>query len=114
MARRTTVQMIDDVDGSLIKEGQGETVEFSLGGVSYTIDLNHKHANELYDQFAFWVEHAEKTGGRKARRSTTAAAPKKGRQDLQDVRAWAKDNGFAVSARGRISQEIQDAYDAAH
>ena len=113
MARRTTVQMIDDVDGSLIKDGQGETVEFAVGGVNYTIDLNHKHANELFDQFAFWVEHAEKIGGRKTRRAGSAA-PKKGRQNLQDVRTWAKDNGFAVSARGRISQEIQDAYDAAH
>lgn len=113
MARRTTVQMIDDVDGSLIKDGQGETVEFAVGGVSYTIDLNHKHANELYDQFAYWIEHAEKVGGRKARRAPATSA-KKSRQNLQDVRAWAKENGFEVSTRGRISQEIQDAYDAAH
>ena len=114
MARRTTVQMIDDVDGSLIKDGQGETVEFAVGGVSYSIDLNSKHANELYDQFAFWIEHAEKVGGKKSRRNGSAAAAKKGRQNLQDVRAWAKENGFEVSTRGRISQEIQDAYDAAH
>ncbi|KIQ20593.1 hypothetical protein ASG56_18020 [Rhodococcus sp. Leaf7] len=113
MARRTTVQMIDDVDGSLIKEGQGETVEFSIGGVSYSIDLNNKHANELFDQFAFWIEHAEKVGGRKARRAT-ASTGSKPRQNLQEVRAWAKENGFEVSTRGRISQEIQDAYDAAH
>ncbi|WUN55475.1 Lsr2 family protein (plasmid) [Rhodococcus sp. NBC_00297] len=42
----------------------------------------------------------------------SAAALKKGRQDLQDVRVWAKENGFEVSTRGRISHEIQDAYDA--
>lgn len=114
MARRTTVQMIDDVDGSLIKDGQGETVEFSVGGVSYSIDLNHKHANELYDQFAFWIEHAEKVGGRKTRRASGSGGSGKSRQNLSEVRAWAKENGFEVSTRGRISQEIQDAYDAAH
>lgn len=113
MARRTTVQMIDDVDGSLIKDGQGETVEFTIGGVSYSIDLTTKHANELYEQFQFWIEHAEKVSGRKTRRSG-ASSPKKSRENLQDVRAWAKENGFEVSTRGRISQEIQDAYDAAH
>jgi hypothetical protein len=30
------------------------------------------------------------------------------------VRAWAKENGFEVSERGRISAEIREAYDAAH
>ena len=34
--------------------------------------------------------------------------------DLAAVRAWAKDNGFEVSERGRISQKVTDAYSAAH
>lgn len=114
MARRTTVQLIDDVDGSVIKDGQGETVEFSLGGVQYSIDLSNKHANELYDQFAFWVEHAKKVGGRRARRKTSAAVGASPASNLSDIRQWAKENGYAVSSRGRISAEIQEAYAAAH
>ncbi|WP_066911861.1 histone-like nucleoid-structuring protein Lsr2 [Millisia brevis] len=114
MARRTTVQLIDDVDGSVIKDGQGETVEFSLGGVQYSIDLSNKHANELYDQFAFWVEHAKKVGGRRSRRKASAAVGASPASNLSDIRQWAKENGYAVSSRGRISAEIQEAYAAAH
>jgi hypothetical protein len=29
------------------------------------------------------------------------------------VRTWAKENGYEVSERGRISAEIRDAYEAA-
>lgn len=114
MARRTTVQLIDDVDGAVIKDGQGETVEFALGGVQYTIDLSNKHANELYDQFAFWVEHAKKVGGRRTRRKTSPTGGTAPASNLGDIRQWAKENGYAVSSRGRISAEIQEAYAAAH
>lgn len=112
MARKTLVQMIDDVDGSVIKEGQGETIEFGIGGNQYRIDLNLKHANELHEQLAFWIEHAEKVSGRRARKGAIGHA--RGKADLQDVRTWARDNGYDVSARGRISQEVQSAYEAAH
>lgn len=112
MARKTLVQMIDDVDGSVIKDGQGETIEFSIGGNQYSIDLNLKHANELHEQLAFWIEHSEKVSGRRARKTSTASA--RGKVDLQDIRAWARENGYDVSARGRISQDVQAAYEAAH
>lgn len=36
------------------------------------------------------------------------------RTDTTLIRQWASDAGMTVSARGRISQAIQDAYDAAH
>lgn len=114
MARKTLVQMIDDVDGSVIKDGQGETIEFGIGGNLYRIDLNLKHSNELHEQLAFWIEHAEKVSGRRARKASASAAPARGKVDLQDIRAWARDNGHDVSARGRISQEVQSAYEAAH
>ena len=112
MARKTLVQMIDDVDGSVIKEGQGETIEFAIDGNQYRIDLNLKHANELHEQLAFWIEHAEKGSGRRARKSPAGSS--RGKTDLQDIRTWARENGYEVSARGRISQDVQSAYDAAH
>ena len=36
------------------------------------------------------------------------------RTDLAAVREWARQNGHQVSDRGRISAEIQAAYDKAH
>ena len=37
-----------------------------------------------------------------------------GKRDLGDVREWARSNGHKVSDRGRISAEVQAAYDKAH
>ena len=34
--------------------------------------------------------------------------------NTKDVRGWAKSQGMEVSERGRISADVQQAYDAAH
>ena len=34
--------------------------------------------------------------------------------DLTRFREWGRENGYKVSSRGRVSQELQDAYAAAH
>jgi hypothetical protein len=40
--------------------------------------------------------------------------PVSGRDQVQAVRDWARQNGYTVSARGRIPKSIQDAFAAAH
>ncbi|MUK02811.1 hypothetical protein GM708_13270 [Vibrio cholerae] len=35
------------------------------------------------------------------------------REELQRIRQWAKDNGYTLSSRGRVSQSIVDAYNEA-
>lgn len=48
-------------------------------------------------------------------RTSTGSAPKRGNpEELAKVREWAKAAGYEVSSRGRISQAVRDAYDAAH
>jgi len=39
MAQRLEVQLTDDIDGTEIRSGKGETVSFGLDGNSYEIDL---------------------------------------------------------------------------
>ncbi|WXF92934.1 histone-like nucleoid-structuring protein Lsr2 [Curtobacterium flaccumfaciens pv. flaccumfaciens] len=42
-------------------------------------------------------------------------APKRGNsEELAKIREWARANGHEVSSRGRISQAVREAYDAAH
>jgi hypothetical protein len=109
MAQRVQVLLIDDVDGS---EG-AETVSFSLDGVNYEIDLSQKNAAKLRNEFATWVGNARRVGrgqagsGRSSRRSRSSS-------DTVAIRAWAKENGYKVSERGRISREVMEAYAAAH
>lgn len=107
MAQRTIVILEDDIDHS----PADESVSFALDGVTYSIDLSAANAAKLREQFSYWVGHATRSGGRKSVRRGGGGAK---RQDLAAVREWARANGHQVSDRGRISAEVQSAYDAAH
>ena len=113
MAQKVTVQLVDDVDGSEAES----TVEFSLDGVDYTIDLSADNAAKLRDSLASYVSAARRTGGRKraaGKVGKAAAAPTAAdRERNQAIREWAREQGMQVSDRGRIPSEIVDAYDKA-
>lgn len=106
MAQKTTVELIDDLDG----KPAAETVPFGLDGVTYEIDLSDKNAKALRKAIEPFVGSARRVGGRVTR--GTAKKVETG-VDNKAVRAWAESNGFEVSARGRISSEIIEKYRAA-
>ncbi len=110
MAKKVQVLLVDDLDKSSPAD---ETLSFSLDGVSFEIDLTAGNAAKLRDDLAVWIGHAERTGGRRstARAGSKSSGPK---TDLSAVREWARANGRQVSDRGRISAEVQTAYDKAH
>ena len=110
MAQRVEVVLIDDVDGGHAEE----TVSFALDGVSYEIDLSDKNAKKLRDALAPWTGSARRSGGGRGGRRRSSSAGGAKRTDLASVREWARANGYQVSDRGRISAEIQAAYDKAH
>lgn len=110
MAQRVQVILVDDLSGG----EANETFEFALDGVHYEIDLSDDNAAKLREDFATWIGQARRSGGRRQTRRR-GAAPAGGRSDeLAKVREWGRDNGYKVSSRGRVSQELQDAYAAAH
>jgi hypothetical protein len=107
MAQKVTVELEDDLDGS----PADETVRFGFESTEYEIDLGEKNARAFRAQLAPFVEHARKRGrGGRARGATRTAA---GLQRSAEVRAWAKDQGIAVSARGRIQASVMEQYQAA-
>ncbi|GAA4547304.1 histone-like nucleoid-structuring protein Lsr2 [Amycolatopsis samaneae] len=114
MAQKVLVQLTDDIDGS---EAQ-QTVPFGLDGVSYEIDLSDDNADDLRDALAQYVSAARRVGGRKVRlaagqsATATGAAPVD-RERSRAIRAWALENGYAVSDRGRIPTEVVEAFDSA-
>jgi hypothetical protein len=115
MAQRVQIVLEDDLDGGVA----AETVTFGLDGVSYEIDLSDKNAGKLRDEFATWIGHARRSGGRRAagRRSgsgSSSTSSASSRRDRSAVRAWARSNGHQVSDRGRVSAAVQEAYDKAH
>ncbi|ANS32069.1 lysyl tRNA synthetase-like protein [Rhodococcus opacus M213] len=113
MARKIVVERIDDIDGTPIKNGEGETIAFSVDGVDYEIDLKDNNAKEFHSTLTFYIEHATRVGGRK-RRSTPAVEPSQGRTRAKEIREWATTEGYELSTRGRIPAQIEEAYSAAH
>ncbi|QIZ37896.1 Lsr2 family protein [Saccharopolyspora sp. ASAGF58] len=112
MAEKVTVALVDDIDGTPAET----TVEFSLDGVNYTIDLSQDNAAELRDALTPYVSHARRTGGRKRAtiKPTKPAAPQVPDKERNlAIRIWAREQGFQVSDRGRIPAEIVEAYDNA-
>lgn len=103
MAQRVQILLEDDLDGSEATE----TVNFSLDGKSYEIDLSAKNSAQLRDDFAKWIGHARTVRGRGRVVPGRSVA---GRTDLNKVREWGRKNGFKVSDRGRVSAEVQEAY----
>ncbi len=114
MAQRVNVVLVDDLDGS----DAIETVSFALDGVDYEIDLNEQHASELRNALSLYVGHGRRTGGR--RRTASAGGAKRsagssaGGPSAADIRAWARENGYDVPERGRVSADVREAYAAAH
>ena len=104
MATKITVALEDDLEGG----PANETVRFAIGGTGYEIDLNKKNARAFRKQLAPFVEHARKAG-RGQRRPRTSTS----RQRSSDIRAWAKQQGIAVSGRGRIPASVVAQYEAA-
>jgi hypothetical protein len=85
-------------------------VGFAFDGAEYEIDLSAKNARAFRKKLAPFVEHARKAPRGPGRRTARTPA---GRQRSGEVRAWAKDHGIAVSARGRIPGTVIEQYQAA-
>lgn len=111
-----TVQVIeDDFDGT-----PANTRSFGFDGVTYEIDLNDEHFQELNDALAPYLDKARRArGGNTGRRASSS--PLRGRtQSTTDrgvkasaVRDWANANGVEVNERGRVPDSIVEQYEAA-
>ncbi|TQC43229.1 Lsr2 family protein [Rhodococcus sp. WS4] len=121
MARQIVVEHVDDIDGTSIDDGKGETIAFSVDGIDYEIDLSAKNATAFHKKLDYYIEHATRVGGRKNRTVGTlhsgGSATKPARRDRDHVRAvreWAREQGYEVGDRGRMPTDIVEAYTAAH
>lgn len=109
MAQKVQVHLDDDLDGGPAED----TIQFSLNGKDYEIDLSTANAEKLREALRPYADAGRMTtrGGRP--RGTRSRAS--GRDpDTAMIRAWAKENGYKTSDRGRIHKTAKDGYYAAH
>ena len=109
MAQKVQIILEDDLTGG----PADETVRFALEGVDYQVDLNKENADKLRAALQPFIEVGMKANTR-GRRSPGRATGQQRSSQTAKVRAWAKEQGYNVSDRGRIHQDIFDKYEAAH
>lgn len=112
MAQRVHIILEDDIDGG----SADETVKFGLDGANYEIDLSTTNAAALRDALGPFVGSARRSSGNKGSRKG-ALRGRAGNGDggnASQMRDWAREHGYTVSDRGRVSADIKAAYDAAH
>lgn len=98
MVQRVHVVLEDDLEGG----EASETINFSIDGNRYEIDLNERNAENLRKSLADFIAHARRQGGRKLRSGPEPA----------EIRKWAREHGYEVPERGRIPARITEAYNA--
>ncbi len=90
MAKKTVIQLCDDLDG--IADESVQTIDFSLDGVHYEIDLNPDNANALRTGLNEYIDRARRAGGRP--RPDQPSRPSAHDRELsRKIRQWAKDSG---------------------
>ncbi len=108
MALRQAV--VDDIDGT----EPARKVRFGYDGRNYEIDLNRENEKVLRDALAIFISHAKCTNPKTGR-----SKPKVRKGSSADfgspaaIRAWANENGYRLAERGKLPQEVRDAYDRA-
>lgn len=114
MAIKHITHLVDDLDGTLLEEGDGKQITFSIEGRSYEIDLSDRNADKFYAAVAPFVD-AARAVNRSGNGPKRARTPRRSTDiDLAAVREWARANGHTVSDRGRIPGTVLEAYQAAN
>lgn len=119
MAKETVVVTRDDWTGEVVDPtdiAPKQITTFVFNGREYALDLSMASANELHATLAPWMDkasHVNVTGRRTShtRAGTgTSTTHSSEREERSHIREWARDNGFEIGPRGRISDTIMRAY----
>jgi len=118
VAERVTIELVDDLDGSVADE----TVHFTWEGKALVVDLNKKNADKLRKAIEPFVAAARPDGtvqAPAARRRPSGGSSSDKRQHSGSqpptsvIRAWARENSIEVPDRGRLKPDVLQAWEAA-
>ncbi|MDT0467109.1 MULTISPECIES: histone-like nucleoid-structuring protein Lsr2 [Streptomyces] len=109
MVQKMVTVYTDDLTGT--ESDEVSTHRFSLNGIEYEIDLNPENYDKLDAALRPFIERGRKVGRTKVTgrvRGGAAAGP-----SAEEVRAWARENGYEVNDRGRVPRELREVFEAA-
>jgi len=91
----------DDLDGTPAQE----TIQFSISGKYYEIDLSHANADTFREVFQPWIDAARsRNPARQLPRSRDSRA------ESAAIRDWARHTGVDVKDRGRLPSGVKRQY----
>lgn len=114
MARQVVVQVFCDV----CESSEGATaLEFAIERSAFEIDLCVEHRAAFNMALAPFVSSARSARSRAVTTSSSAGQShrrivRRDPSQTEAIRRWAKENGFAISGRGRIPGTVEEAYSA--
>jgi hypothetical protein len=118
MAKTNRVVLICDLHGD--GTDAVTTVRIGNGAARYDLDVCQEHLDQLTGvarrvrgrKSAGATSSARRRSTNKATRKTTARRRRNGAGESAAVRQWARDNGYAISDRGRIPGPVVEAFAA--
>jgi hypothetical protein len=115
MAKSTREVLVDDLDGS---EG-AETVRIGWNGDWRELELSKRNLASLSRTLdRYWNVGRPVSGRGRSRRPsrarTTSSRSTTAKRDPKLIRAWARENGITVPARGRIPGDVERQYNASN
>ncbi len=117
MAKEVVTQYWDDLEDGKVEADAG-TVTFALRGATYEIDLSKKNAAKLQAHLQPFIDAARKVGrGKHSQHRVNgngSQASGYNKDQLAEIRDWAKRNGKVVKDRGRVSQDLIREWEEAH
>lgn len=115
------VTRVDDLDGS---SEDVQNVQFAFRGKTYGIDLGPAGREKLADALSPFLEKAVEVRGFAAAPKARRAAVASNSNEMAAIRKWAQDNKVeyrnaqgvmtTLGERGRIPEEVKQAYYDAH
>jgi hypothetical protein len=111
MAQKIVTTLVDDLDGSELKQGEGKTITFGLEGSTYEIDLSEKNEKALRAALEPFVKAARNSS--KSKSTSSASSTRSNKEELSAARSWLRANGHDVSDRGRIPGALLEKFRSA-
>jgi predicted xylose isomerase-like sugar epimerase len=97
----------DDLTGEQVAEDVKPT-DVRVNGEDYSVYLGP----ESMETFIAFLKGEAPLLQVQQRPAARRSAPARGKSNAAEIRAWAKDQGLQVPDRGRIPQEVMDAWNA--
>lgn len=103
--------LVDDVTGDT---NDVKTVTFATGGTTYEVDLSATSRAALDAALEPYVSAGRRVAGKgKSAAGKPRVRKSEANPDTEAIRNWARSNGYEVGDRGRISNGVKQAYEAA-